>query len=125
VSRIKDALFKKGDASESETLAEESAPITRRVFKGRIVSKKSGEIVIEITLADPFEWNVNGASIVFDDGSTTPSTIDESKTTRNGSFPAGSVIRMSLRFSSSFDVSKVRSVEVTSANGPLMIEIER
>jgi Ca-activated chloride channel family protein len=126
VSRIKDALFKKGEGgSQRDELAEEAAPITRRVFKGRIVSKKSGELVVEVTLADRLEWNVNGASIVFDDGSTTPSTIDESKTTRNGSFSAGSVIRISLRFASSSDATNVRSIDVSSNDGPLMIEIER
>lgn len=114
-SRIKDALFEKSDAE----------PVTERsTLKGRIVLEKSGELVIEFTTTDDLEWNGDQASVVFEDGTASPVIVDESKTTRNGFISGGSVIRIAVRFPSTLDQSRIRSIEIALASGSLTIEIE-
>ncbi len=125
VGRIVDA-FKSTDAQEeTDTSLERSAttPIERRVLKGRIVVKKSGEVVVEFALDASLEWSVYRVSIIFADGGSTPATIDEPRTTRNGSFSAGSVIRVALGFSPAFDAMKIATFDVTLTNTVLSIEV--
>jgi Ca-activated chloride channel family protein len=126
VSRIKDAFKSEHAPEEADLSLDRSAtvPVERRALKGRIVLKKSGEVVVEFVLDAALEWNMSRVSIFFEDGGSTPAAVDESKTTRNGSFYAGSVIRVALGFSPTLDASTIAKLEVDLADGPLVIEIE-
>jgi Ca-activated chloride channel homolog len=120
VGRIKDAFLGRSDAPTTPPAAASERPALR----GRIVLKKSGELVIEVTLADAIEWATGRVSIVFADGGSSPANVDESKTTRSGLISAGSTIRIALGFSPSFDASTIIAIEVMLASGLTTIEIE-
>jgi Ca-activated chloride channel family protein len=80
--------------------AELSAGLTTGLpthLPGRIVRRENRELVIEITLDRPIDWNPRGAEVVWGDGPRLAATIDASLTTRSGRFAAGLLIRLGLR----------------------------
>jgi len=114
LGRIKDAFF---DADSSE-------PERRDSVIGRVVMRKSGEVVIAFTATDDLVWIPNRVTIDIDGNGSAPATIDTSRTTRSGSISAGSTIRIALQFAPSFGAAKINSIEVRLANGVIVIEIE-
>ena len=55
------------------------------------------ELVIEIALDRPIDWDPRGAEVVWGDGTRLAATIDARLTTRSGRFAAGLLIRLDLR----------------------------
>lgn len=122
MGRIKDAIFGSDDASES--FADELAPATARgALVGHITLRRSGEVVVELVTNTDLDFRPSDISIVFDDGGSSPTKIDEAKTTRSGLISAGSTIRIVLGFSASFDKSIITAIEITTPSGPLVIQI--
>ncbi|MEO8878357.1 MAG: VIT domain-containing protein [Polyangiaceae bacterium] len=123
VGRIKDALFKRGESAALADDASENLGPGGAALVGRIVLRKSGEVVIEFTTISDLEWDPQRVTIVFATGAS-PTELDPPKTTRSGLISAGSTVRVSLGFSASFDASSIVAIEIALAVRSLVVKIE-
>lgn len=113
LGRVKDALFRgEGDGGRSIALI------------GRVVRKAGREVTIEITLTEGLEWSIDRALVFFSDGGSSPSSVVEAKSTRSGSYPAGTTLRLTLEIATTWDLDTIVAAELVTPSGRIEITTE-
>ncbi|HEY2368029.1 MAG TPA: VIT domain-containing protein [Polyangiaceae bacterium] len=85
---------------------------TTIVWIGRIVFAKDGQLVIEIVAEGrTLDWKLATEAIAIDkNGVRTDLAVDESRTTREGTYENGAVVRLALQVPADFDASTLGTV---------------
>jgi len=71
------------------------------MFVGRIVLRKDGELILEITLDADFAWDFGQPTLHFAGGIIERANVDWTRSTAPGSFTKGMVLRVALSFADS------------------------
>lgn len=94
---------------------------TTIVWIGRIVLAKDGQLVIEIVAEGrTLDWKLAPEAIAIDkNGTRTDLAVDESRTTREGTYENGAVVRLALQVPANFDSTTLSMILV----GGITVEI--
>lgn len=90
---------------------------------GRMLRRRNRELVIEIVLDRPSDWNPTGAEVVWPEGTRLAATIDVRRTTRSGRIAAGLLVRLALRLDGDGPPGAPVVVVVTSGSAPLTVTL--
>ena len=76
---------------------------------GRIVFAKDGQLVIEIVAEGrTLDWHLaNEAIVISKNGTRTALAVDASRTTREGNYDNGAIVRLALRIPEDFDATQI------------------
>jgi Ca-activated chloride channel family protein len=94
-----------------------------RTLRGKIVLRKSGELVLEILLDGELDWALPGEVTVIEDAGVWTAGVDEARTTRGGRLHAGQSLRLTLRLPEAAGRSTIRRVVMESTAGPITVEL--
>jgi Ca-activated chloride channel family protein len=85
---------------------------TTIVWIGRIVLAKDGQLVIEIVAEGrSLDWKLGSEAIAISkDGARTDLTVDASRTTREGKYESGAIVRLALQVPADFDATTLSMV---------------
>jgi len=85
---------------------------TTVVWIGRIVFAKDGQLVIEIVAQGrTLDWQLTEEAVVMSkDGTQTHLAVDASRTTREGQYDNGAIVRLALRVPADFDATQVVTI---------------
>jgi Ca-activated chloride channel family protein len=95
---------------------------TTIVWIGRIVFAKDGQLVIEIVAQGrKLDWKLAGDALVISkNGTQTNLAVDASRTTREGQYENGAIVRLALQIPADFDATTTMSMLYV---GDLTVEI--
>lgn len=91
---------------------------------GRLLHRQNRELVIEIALDGPVDWNPTGAEVVWRDGTRLVASVDARHTTRSGRIAAGLLIRLALRLDRDGPPAAPAAVIVSGGLAPLTVTLQ-
>jgi Ca-activated chloride channel homolog len=93
-------------------------------LRGRIVLRRDGELVVEITVGKLLAWDPSDARVVWHDNTECGAEIDTTQSTRPGAVKGGTVVRLVLHLDESALPGPPARILLVSRSRPLDITLE-
>jgi Ca-activated chloride channel family protein len=90
---------------------------------GRLVRRRDREVVIEILLDRPVDWQPANVEVIWGDDTRLTAAIDARRTTRRGRLAAGLLARLVLRLDADGPTDPPAAVVVTGGPAPLTVTL--
>jgi hypothetical protein len=102
-----------------------TSSLRERELVGRIVLRRGRELVIEIDLHEPLQWQPEAiATLALSDGTEQPAELDAARTTAAGEGKPGQTLRITLLTAESFPAEALREIWLECADLLLRILFE-
>jgi Ca-activated chloride channel family protein len=102
-----------------------TSSLRERELVGRIVLRRGRELVIEIDLHEPLQWQPEAiATLALSDGTEQPAELDAARTTAAGEGKPGQTLRITLLTAEAFPAEALREVWLECADLLLHIRLE-